>query len=335
MSSAPPDGSLYSWDDIADLAEWQVLLLGNGLSVNVWPPFGYRALFDHAARAELTDEDRALFAGTTNFERVLADLNTAIRVAGIAGLPTDKLYARYQSIQRALGSAVREVHLTRSEVPDTSMATIRGVMEGFEWIFTTSYDLLVYWTMGYGGRYTPFVDHFRYGGRCEFDSRRADVYAGKIPVYYLHGALHLVVGGSGATWKLTLSSLETILDQFGKPVAGDPQARPLLVTEGSSHDKLTAIEANRYLSHCLNRLRETALPVVVFGSSLSDQDDHLVQALNEHRSRPLAVSMIPGGSKRERARTQVDLWGRLTAETLYFYDATSHPLGGDLAAKLA
>jgi hypothetical protein len=104
MADGTPDGSLHQWEDIAD-EDWQVLLLGNGLSKNVWEPFGYRALFDHAAKSELTDADRALFAGTTNFERVLADLSTAIRVAEICGVSTDRLFERYRSIQRALGHA--------------------------------------------------------------------------------------------------------------------------------------------------------------------------------------------------------------------------------------
>jgi uncharacterized protein DUF4917 len=190
--------------------------------------------------------------------------------------------------------------------------------------------------MGYGGRYAPFKDHFRYARRHQFDPSRADVYEGEIPVHYLHGALHLVVGEGGATWKLTQTSLQTILDQFGQSISGDPHARPLLVTEGSAQEKLRAIEGNRYLAHCLGALRERALPTVVFGSSLSEQDTHLVDALSRHPERPVAVSMMPGRSKRERALRQVDLWSRLEVDTLYFYDATTHPLGArDLAAALA
>jgi hypothetical protein len=205
-----PDGTLHDWNKIVDAEAWQALLLGNGLSINVWEPFGYRSLMDQAAKAQLTDADRALFDGTTNFERVLADVNTAVRVTEAVGVDADPLYERYRSIQRALGHAVRQVHLARAQVPTRTLATIRAVMEDSEWVFTTSYDLLIYWAMGYGGRYRPFKDHFRYGGRCEFDPRRHSVYEGEVPVYYLHGALHLVVGGSGRTWK-RVGSLQTIL----------------------------------------------------------------------------------------------------------------------------
>jgi hypothetical protein len=76
-----PDGTLCDWSEIATAYKWDTLLLGNGLSINVWEPFGYGKLFDHACGgAILTAEDRNLFSGTPNFERVLGSLLTAIRV---------------------------------------------------------------------------------------------------------------------------------------------------------------------------------------------------------------------------------------------------------------
>ncbi len=187
--------------------------------------------------------------------------------------------------------------------------------------------------MGYGERFSPFVDLFR-GSRLEFNPRKTEVLVDEIPVYFLHGALHLIVGGTGITRKLRRTMLRTLLEQFGQPIEGDPQARPLLVTEGGAQDKLRAIEANAYLSHALDRLRERTEPIVVFGSRLSDQDRHLADALNEHPDRPLAVSM-PRRPRRELVAQQVEIYGRLEAETLLFFDARSHPLGSpDLRAPL-
>ncbi len=302
------------------------MLCGNGLSINVWPAFAYGSLFDHAHNGGLTDEDLSLFSGTENFERILSDLNTAIRVNEALSLPADRIYDRYRSIQRALGHAIREVNLTRSRVPESTLERIRAELLHYEWIFSTSYDLFLYWAMGCGGSFTPFLDHFRGGGRLEFDASRADVYVNEVPVYFLHGALHLVVGGSGVTWKLRRSAIQTLLDQFGEPIAGDPQARPLLVTEGTARDKLRAIEGNSYLLHALQTLRSVELPIVVFGSSLSAQDDHLLDALNEHPRRPIAVS-LPAGSRRDVAARQADIYARLETDELRFFDAAGHPLG--------
>jgi hypothetical protein len=320
------DGSLARWADVAADFAGAALLIGNGLSINVWPRFGYSALFDHASAAGLGSTDRALFDGTTNFERVLADLDTAFRVNTVLGIDPAPVLDRYRRIQRALGGAVRAVHLNRTHVPDGTLEAIRAELVRYEWIFTTSYDLILYWAMGYGGTWAPFVDGFRYGRRLEFDPARAAVYVGQIPVYYLHGALHLVVGGSGVTWKLARTTIHTILDQFGEPIGGDPQARPLLVTEGSARDKLRAIEGNEYLSHALGALRGVPVPVVVFGSSLGAQDQHLVDALNERPDRPVAVSLMPG-PRREVAARQADIYGRLRSTRLAFFDSSTHPLG--------
>lgn len=320
-----PDGTLVDWRDITTSYKWDTVLLGNGMSINIWEPFGYRKLYDRAKLSGLSARDRKLFSSIPNFERVLADLLTAIRVNDAVGLETEPLLERYRNIQRALVQAVREVHIKLSGVPPTTRKAISDTMKQFEWVFTTSYDLLVYWAMAAAG-FEPFMDHFRHRGRCEFDPARASVPANKIPVYFLHGALHLVVGGSGTTWKLRQTDLDSILNQFGKPIKGDAEARPLLVTEGSAEDKLAAIEDNAYLSHALERLRGRALPLVVFGSSLSEHDSHLAEALSENPDRPVAISMLPA-PKKDLLAQQVDISGRLEANPLLFFDATSHPLG--------
>ncbi len=323
--SGLPDGRLSSWADIAGEFDWQTLLVGNGLSRHIWAPFGYPTLFDHASSAQLSDSERALFGATPNFERVLGDLLTAVRVCGVLGVDTGPLYAGYQNIQLALGQAVRDVHVHRDAVPMASRVAIREAMKGFEWIFTTNYDLLIYWAMACTGRFAPFVDHFRYGGRLEFDPSRVDVFEGQIPVHFLHGALHLVVGGNGRVFKLR-RTLETLLDQFGDPIDGDPDARPLLVTEGSAEDKLEVIEGNEYLAFALEELTSNDLDTVVFGSRFGAEDEHIAAALSENPERAVAVSMLPGDREDLHAQ-QTEIFGRVEVEELLFYDATTHPFG--------
>jgi uncharacterized protein DUF4917 len=320
-----PDGTLLDWRDIRRAHRWDTLLLGNGLSINVWEPFRYRSLYDQAERSDLSPNQRKLFRETPNFERVLGDLLTAIGVNKALGTETEKALEGYRDIQRALANAVRAVHVNREGVPLSTRRAIRKEMLKFEWVFTTSYDLLIYWAMGCDG-FGPFMDHFRYGNRCEFDPARAVPRPASVQVYFLHGALHLVVGESGATWKLTQGNLESLLNQFGKPIKGDATARPLLVTEGSAADKLFSIESNAYLSHSLDRLKRRRLPVVVFGSGLSEHDAHLADALSEHPNRPVAVSMVKDDPENLVSK-QLEIFGRLKAKPLLFYDSATHPLG--------
>lgn len=326
--ASEPDGTLQDWREIAAAYDWDTLLIGNGLSINVWEPFRYGKLFDHARTSKiLTTEDLELFSRTPNFERVLGDLLTAMRVNETLGVDAAPLYESYRNIQLALGHAVREVHVKQGRVPLETRRTIRRELERFEWIFTTSYDLLLYWAIACEGKFKPFFDQFR-GNRLQFTPVQAPWKDWK-PIYFLHGALHLVTGGTGATWKLRRSEtrLDTLLDQFGKPIAGDPQARPLFVTEGSAEDKLAAIERNAYLSHALKRLKKRKLPVVIFGSSLGEQDAHIIDALNQNPDRPVAISMLPAPRSELLAKQAYICDRRLKAKPILFFNTTTHPLG--------
>lgn len=325
------DGALASWDEVVDEREWEVLLLGNGLSINVWPEFAYGSLFDRAAaggpHGGLAPADKELFAalgGTTNFERVLADLRASIRAAGALGVDATPFEARYDSIRTALGAAVRASHVEQIEIPESTFRTINESLRAFEWVFTTSYDLIGYWAMGVD-RFAGFCDCFWANGRNEFDAGWAEIDEGVTPVFFAHGALHLVVEADGTTRKLRRDN-RSLLEQFAQQVPGEPEARPLLITEGSSQDKLAAIEQNDYLSYVLQHLRECHEPLVVFGHSLSEQDAHLADAINVHPTRAVAVSMLPGERVEVRER-QAEIRARLRSEELYFFDASTHPLG--------
>lgn len=325
LESQPIDGSLARWEEVtAERGDWGALLLGNGLSRSVWDGFGYPSLFDKAGA--LTAPDRNLFEAldTRNFERVLGELVSAIRMAEALGQDPTPYFARYKSVQMALGRAVQAVHVKRSSIGEGTLEAIGKVLQQQEYVFSTSYDLIVYWAMQ-AVDWKSLCDCF-WSEKHSFDPASCDVPAHRTPVYFLHGALHLVVMGSGVTRKLVSGNLETLLDQFGKPLDGDEQVRPLLITEGSAQHKLQGIEGNDYLSHTLEQLGNCDLPLVVFGSDLSEQDQHLVDALNRNPSRPVAISIcreerseedIRGAKKKIRAGLDAPL---------FFFDSSTHPL---------
>lgn len=202
----PIDGSLASWDEVAARDDWSALLLGNGLSRNVWADFAYPSLFDKARRNDglgsLAATDEALFKAleTKNFERVLAELAAAIRMADALGQDPHPYIERYQSIQVALGNAVKAVHARYTGLPAGALETVGRILQSQEFVFTTSYDLIVYWAMNAVG-YEGLCDCF-WCEKNSFDPTHADVPFSRTPVYFLHGALHLVVMGSGLTRKL-------------------------------------------------------------------------------------------------------------------------------------
>ncbi len=117
MESGSLDEPLHRWDAIAEEYDWRTLFLGNGLSINLWPNFGYRTLVEHA-RLAWTEE--LLFQGedTPNFEVVLADIITAIWIAAVCdGVKTpaiDAMERSFRRIQDALIQAIRAPSLSTS-----------------------------------------------------------------------------------------------------------------------------------------------------------------------------------------------------------------------------
>jgi hypothetical protein len=331
LETQPIDGSLARWEEVtAERDDWAALLLGNGLSRNVWDGFGYPLLFDKAG--DLTAPDRNLFEvlGTRNFERVLGELASAIRMAEALGQDSKPYLNRYKSVQLALGRAVQAVHVKSSTIREGTLETIGGVLQQQEYVFSTSYDLIVYWAMR-AVNYQGLCDCF-WCEKNSFDPANCDVPARRTPVYFLHGALHLVVMGSGVTRKLVSGNLETILDQFGRPLEGDEQVRPLLITEGSAQHKLQGIEGNGYLSHALDQLGKCDLPLVVFGSGLTEQDQHLVDALNRNPTRPIAVSIRKEGRGEKEIRDAKKKIRAGLDAPLFFFDSSTHPLGSPVLA---
>jgi hypothetical protein len=162
------DGDLLDWEDIADLG-WKTLLVGNGLSINVSPDFAYESLYEEAEKGNvdesLSDLDQALFErfGTKNFEVVLAKLRDGIALADELGEDEAPYRERFRSVQSALGAAVRSVHLERAEVPSASLEAIKEALRSYRAIFSTSYDLILYWAILYEDQ--PGEQRGRLGGQ--------------------------------------------------------------------------------------------------------------------------------------------------------------------------
>jgi len=136
------DGRLSSWDDVQDAEEWDVLLLGNGLSINLWGNFEYGSLYEEAkARRLLSAKDAHLFErlDASNFEEALHALAESIRVGDALGDDRSHDIKRHASVQEALAAAVHSVHIARGEIPDDTLERIKREMRLYRYVFTTSY----------------------------------------------------------------------------------------------------------------------------------------------------------------------------------------------------
>jgi hypothetical protein len=333
------DDSLKPWSSISDSFNRASLLLGNGASQVIWPKFGYCSLYDQARCSvsnPLTLEDENLFQkfNTRNFELILEKLISARSVMELmpeSGVYLDRIQQHYKRVQDALIEAVRNVHVPRSKVDDmTILEHLCLELKKYRCIYTTNYDLLLYWIMSRD--WSAYTDYFSSPSGTNasdlvFDITTRRSVSPARPVLYIHGALHLYRSKSRLTYKLRWNSDGNILDRFGK--YPEPDAVPLFVSEGTSKDKISAIDQSGYLSFAYGHFALNRDKLVIFGQSLSESDMHIVAPIKEQYGREVAISIYrradakQGDVKSEKARyTKL-----LPNQCLSFFDAATHPLG--------
>jgi hypothetical protein len=318
------DAELLDWSNLSD-EEWPTLLIGNGMSINLWAGFGYSSLYQSAP---LTQPAQAIFneLGTTNFEQGLECLHHANVALRALSESTAKVDQTYEEVRDALFTTVGDVHVPWGSFPQSSHDQIALEIDSHVSVFTTNYDLSLYWSQLQTAKSVNVVDFFWGAGR-QFDPADAGIRSRQSTgVYYLHGGLHLWQDdqtGENGKWTSGDCRLLSIQTKYG-PMA---DRRPLFVSEGTSAAKVRTIRQSTYLSFCLDQLRADNRPTVVFGQSLSDQDRHVVEALVDGPTRRIAVSMYPTGDDKGVLAEKARIQQALGSHQIEFFDSTTHPLG--------
>lgn len=160
-------------------------------------------------------------------------------------------------------------------------------------IFTTNYDLLLYWTL-VRNNLSKHIDGF--GKELEDDNFinngedpqwSSDVIWGPNSkdqnIHYLHGALHIFNEKINIV-KEQYNPQNYLLEKITQRI--QDETYPVFVTAGSSLEKLEQIRSNRYLSFCYDKLCDIDGSLVTFGFNFGDYDEHIIDALNKaHHSK--------------------------------------------------
>ncbi|WP_205474451.1 DUF4917 family protein [Nocardioides sp. SYSU D00038] len=320
----PIDADLQDWAGLSS-KDWPTLLLGNGLSINLWSGFRYASLY---ASASLTPEAQAIFAelGTTNFEQCLECLHHANIALRALHKSTTKVDQTYAEVRDALFETVGDVHVPWGHFPQSTHDLLAETMNQHKAVFTTSYDLCLYWSHLQTSKQVNMIDFFWAAGR-QFDPDNVGVRsANATRVFYLHGGLHLWqddMTDDNGKWTNADGSLLDLRSKYG-PTSS---RRPLFVSEGTSAAKSRTIRQSTYLTFCLEELRNDDRPTVLFGQSLADQDSHIAEALNEGGRRRIAISMFPSGDHNAIIAEKARILRKLPDHNVSFFDSTSHPIG--------
>jgi hypothetical protein len=315
---------LKNWDALSGRS-WPTLLLGNGVSINVWGGFGYSGLLEDS---HLNKPARRLFADfdTVNFETVLEALWHAERTLDALSRPSTRVRALYEHVQTQLVEAVRSVHVPYAALPAHALDQISTVLQTHRHVFTLNYDLLTYWAAMRGGPETNIKDFF-WGSGNTFDINDKDLLDGFTGLYYLHGGVHLWHdAATGRTGKWTRGSGSRLLSNLATTYSSKTDRHPLFVSEGTSAQKMAVIRRSDYLAFALQSLIDDDANTVIFGASFSQADSHIINALNAGRKRNIAISVRPS-SQTENVAAMARYRTALPKHRLSFFDSRTHPLG--------
>lgn len=266
------------------------LLLGNGFSIACHPSFQYGTLYEQARKSGLPVHLQGLLERYgNNFEDVLKFLDEGIFLARHYKLEKPRklkmdMRKDYNNLKNILVETIGKCHPDYpSKIEEQKFDTCLKFLKNFADIFTVNYDLLLYWTALHidesKDEEFPFLDGFSRDDDpehpdCSFSYSSME---GKPYLFFLHGALHLYTR-KGAVWKRVWKTSGTPIIKKVRE-AFDKKEYPLFVSEGDPSDKMKKIEASSYLSQAFRKFKNIQGHLFIFGHSLSDQDQHLIEAI--------------------------------------------------------
>lgn len=269
------------------------LLLGNGFSM------AYdREIFSYNALAKFIDDinDELLkklfeIVNNKNFEIVMQQLNNFIEIAKVFSVDPElvtRLETAGNTLKKSLIEAVKALHPEHvfkipREKSEKCAAFLRLFLDRGGKIFTTNYDLLLYWVVmrnrldskdGFGKEFEGFNPKT---SEADFADLAWGKYKDDQEIFYLHGALHLFDTGVEIE-KEIYDSGHYLLDKIKGRIAR--QDYPIFVAAGNGRDKMTHITHNKYLQHGFDSFSQIAGSLVVFGFGFGESDTHIIDSIN-------------------------------------------------------
>lgn len=327
---------IRNWASISDKFQGADLLLGNGFSLNFSTLLNYTSLFE-GFLGGCEPKDAKLFRrfGTTNFESIQEQLLNAKKVNALLGLPTHPIDPAIRKLREGLITSVQQIHPLAQDIDTDALWNASEALDPFEDVFTLNYDLFLYRII------MVSVDRSRVAG-----VRRHNDYFWQptgseflefmdfdnLPnkhVYYLHGALFLFPGyrlnyHNDLKIRRGEQPFEELIEVISTKI--ERGILPLFVSEGEPEDKMLTVSRSPYLKFAYRKLEESERPLVIYGWSVSTQDNHILSALNPRRTRArraLAMSYIGNKTEVELEEEVFSMKARLSGHSVTFFDSST------------
>ena len=308
------------WENIKDDYAQASLIVGNGASMAVSANFAYGSLYDAAVELKhISKPVQDVFDSfeVNDFELVLRRLWQAKLVNTALDIEHGKVEESYQQVRKALIATVRNVHVSYQEAEE-HLVHIYKFMQPFSKVLSLNYDLIVYWAAMLGNDNIGswhFKDCFN-GERKFGEWRDAD---GTL-FFYPHGNLVLHHHEFSSVKKITAGSVDLLGSILRKWETDD--LAPAFVCEGTQESKQQSISSCDYLEKLFYEVLPDLGPnIVIYGWSMAEQDEHLLQQTSKSKAKKIAVSVYKAdGTFMGRVEKQLTDIG---VEEVVFFDCES------------
>jgi len=271
------------------------LLLGNGFSMAYdHKIFSYNALFNFIENIE--DKFLSKLFGiikTKNFELVMQQLDSfceLIEAFGTDDNLLEKVTEASSSLKSSLIEAVDSLHPEHVfKIPDDESECcarfLSGYLDNNGQIFSTNYDLLLYWVLmrnnlnshvdGFGRDREDDEDDF--STDPEYSELRWGPNKSRQNTHYVHGTLPIFDTGIHIV-KEEYDSSGYLMENIERRM--ENAEYPIFVAAGNGEEKLNHILHNRYLTYCYEELCNIEGSLVTFGFNFGEYDHHIIDAIN-------------------------------------------------------
>lgn len=304
---------LLNYDEVLQrtMNNQRTLLLGNGFSMSYNKErFSFTSLLESAIKAGLIKVNTPIYEifqefETKDFETVVNLLETATKVTkkynAIAPENETLIVNDANKLKKHLVSIITNNHPEKiTDISDEEFLCCANFINEFDKIYTLNYDLLLYWVAiklddfiranDIGKRRLKFSDGF---GNSEEEGSEEVVYANDSSkpstLFYLHGALHLFDKKYEIIKQTYSRTSKPLKDQTLENIHRD--IYPIFVSEGTSQQKKAKIIHNAYLNHCYKSLSKISGDLIIFGTMLKTNDDHIRDALKHSKIKNIYIGV--------------------------------------------
>lgn len=335
--------SILSFSDVKEEiygAKNNHLLLGNGFSMAYNKErFSFTSLLESAVTQGLITKQSPIYAifeefSTKDFEEVVKLLETAVKVlkkySVISPIDEKRILDDSIALKKYLVDIITNNHPEKiTEISDDEFLNSANFIKDFNRVYTLNYDLLLYWTCiklqsfvemqqikssilnisdGFNDPHEHSTDYVVFANDSSITQN----------ISFLHGGLHIfdrkneIVKNTYSRTDKTLK--EQTLNNLEKDIY------PVFVSEGTSEQKKARIIHNAYLNHCYKSLSKISGNLVVFGTLLKRNDEHIREAILNSKIENIYV----GVSSEEDIKGFVDFIMKCSKlkkpKYVYFYD---------------